>query len=180
MFNIKGGVSMGFKLFIGVLVILLFSFSAVSGALSDKDKSAVLKGIESYKDDSVKMNLFLAVTNAKIDLSDNPALRQQLVDAATKLGIDLNRYPNVAQGIVPLAVKQEEAAEQAESVIENAKTESSSPANKVSTPSKPSSGVQVATDDSGSFSTGSIVLLIVIIVILISLGWFYGKKKGAK
>ena len=152
---------MRYKLLFFMFVLALFSFSDVSAIVSEEDKSALAQSLEIYKNDPTKLTLILAVADAKMDLSDEPELRQKVLDTATAAGVDVSRYKNLIGGTVPLAVQQEQGLQE------------------IST----SQGLVQTTPlaaDSQKYSTGTIILLVVIVAAIVVIGWIYGKKKGTK
>lgn len=154
---------MNYKLLFFVFIIAVFSFSVVHGKVNDEDKSALVSSLEMYKNDLVKLNLILAVADSKMDLSDEPELRQQVLDTATAAGVDVSRYKNLVGGTVPLAVQQEQGVQSlgtSDASSQTATTPAASPEKK--------------------YSTGTIILLVVIVAAIVVIGWVYGKKKGTK
>ena len=152
---------MRYKLLFFMFVLALFSFAVVSAIVSEEDKSALAQSLEIYKNDPTKLTLILAVADAKMDLSDEPELRQKVLDTATAAGVDVSRYKNLIGGTVPLAVQQEQGLQE------------------IST----SQGLVQTTPlaaDSQKYSTGTIILLVVIVAAIVVIGWIYGKKKGTK
>src|SRR3989344_8439254 len=152
---------MRYKLLFFMFVLALFSFAVVSAKISDANKASLLSNLETYKDDPTKLSLVLALADAKMDLSDEPELRQQVLDTATAAGIDVSRYKNLIGGTVPLAVQQEQGLQ--ESSTSQGLVQTTPPA-----------------ADSQKYSTGTIILLVVIVAAIVVIGWIYGKKKGTK
>ena len=153
-------------------ILILASLSFVNAALSSEDKKDIQENLEKYKTDANKMTLFLAVVNAKMDLSQESELRQQLTDAGTGLGIDMSRFQNIAQGTVPYAVQQEQIEATTTTLsVGNAQTQLE--------------GVQQAdnapttqTQTAGGYTTMLVTVLVVLVVALVLIAWIFGKRKA--
>src|SRR3989344_8434148 len=96
------------KLLFGIFFLSLLLVSLLAGladaALDPRDKQSIEENLQKYQGDATKMTLFLAVVNAKMDLSEEPELRGKVVDAGTASGVEMSRFTNLVQGTAPLAI----------------------------------------------------------------------------
>lgn len=175
--------------FLSLLLVSLLASPLVSladAALDPRDKQSIEDNLQKYQGDATKMTLFLAVVNAKMDLSEEPELRQKVVDSGTAAGVDMSRFTNLVQGTIPLAIQQEQQEEQAQAAAVNQGAQPGGAAGGI--PAAEGQGVQpgpgeqvqpVTSSGSGGsgYSAGMIVTLLVIAAILVLIGWLYSKRK---
>ena len=174
------------KLLFGIFFLSLLLVSLLAGladaALDPRDKQSIEENLQTYQGDATKMTLFLAVVNAKMDLSEEPELRGKVVDAGTASGVEMSRFTNLVQGTAPLAIQQEQQEEQAQAAVNQdqgaqpGEVGGNIPAAE-SQGLGPGEQVQPVTSSGSGYSAGMIVTLLVIAAILVLVGWLYSKRK---
>jgi len=161
------------RLLFALLMIFLVSFTFVHAKVTEEERADILQSLQEFEGDATRLNLLLAVINGKTDLSDEPALRQQILDAATAAGVDISRYPHLVQGAAPSLIAEPTTQEQGliPSVSDTPVAPSTIPEQVSQTPP-----IQESLSEGGS-ATGTIILLIIILVVLALVGWWFKRKK---
>ena len=177
------------KLFISVMLLFIISFSFVDAAVKEGDKNAVLAQIEMYKNEPAKLTLVLAVVDSTMDLTDEPELKQKIVETAGAAGLDINQFQNIAKGTVPY-VLQEKQIEATTTTLAGEQIKSGEiqqgdlPGANVqgglqqADGNQAAPGVQQAQLEPKQYPWSMIILLLGIVVILVLIGWWYGKRKA--
>ena len=177
------------KLFISVMLLFIISFSFVDAAVKEGDKNAVLAQIEMYKNEPAKLTLVLAVVDSTMDLTDEPELKQKIVETAGAAGLDINQFQNIAKGTVPYVLQEKQieattttlAGEQIKSgEIQqgalpggNAQGGAQGLGNNQAAPA-----IQQVQLEPKQYPWSMIILLLGIVIILVLVGWWYGKRKA--
>ena len=177
------------KLFISVMLLFIISFSFVDAAVKEGDKNAVLAQIEMYKNEPAKLTLVLAVVDSTMDLTDEPELKQKIVETAGAAGLDINQFQNIAKGTVPY-VLQEKQIEATTTTLAGEQIKSGEIQQGDLPGANVQGGLQQVGQDQAAPGTqqgqlepsqypwSMIVLLLGIVVILVLIGWWYGKRKA--
>ena len=188
---------MKYRIFFCILLSLVLSLSFASGKLSPSEKQGIEETISSMGSDATKFSLALVLIDSTSDLSDEPELRQKIIDKATSLGINMDPYPNIMKGAVPVYVQQKELEKSATTTIagSSGSGQDAQQAQQVVQGGIPGGGAvgegvqkdvneQLPGASSGleqkasGFSAGTIILLVGILVIFVLIGWWYGKRRA--
>jgi len=186
---------MKYRIFFCILLSLVLSLSFASGKLSPSEKQGIEETISSMGSDATKFSLALVLIDSTSDLSDEPELRQKIIDKATSLGINMDPYPNIMKGAVPVYVQQKELEKSVTTTIGAGGSDSGQVAQQVVQAGVQDSGVQDSgvkaevneqqpgasqggLQAAGGFSAGTIILLVGILVIFVLIGWWYGKRRA--
>lgn len=85
------------------VLVLLVSTPLINGKLTGDAKQSILAVSERFKDNSTRMHRFLsavnerAVSDVNFDVSEDPDVRQILIENAAFAGVDINAYPNITR-----------------------------------------------------------------------------------
>ncbi|HLC63195.1 MAG TPA: hypothetical protein VJJ21_02650, partial [Candidatus Nanoarchaeia archaeon] len=100
---------MNYKILFSIVLVFFLISAVVHAAVKPQDKAGLLAQLEKYKNEPAKLTLILALVDSTMDLTDEPELKQKIVETAGIAGVDIKQFPNIEKGTVPyiIQVKQQ-------------------------------------------------------------------------